>query len=103
LLCILPPSTKVLVAITRPRRNVLQQVSRRIRSWPYPVEAISTMTRIAEEVERDPIYRAIIYAQRAEPEATGADAIAAAARQISAPPVAQGAAPPVRRRPQVPL
>ena len=30
------------------------------------------MTRIAEEVERDPIYRAIIYAQRAEPEASSA-------------------------------
>ncbi len=41
------------------------------------------MNRIAEEVERDPIYRTIIHAQRAEPEATGADAIAAAARQIA--------------------
>jgi len=41
------------------------------------------MSRIAEEVERDPTYRAVIQAQRAEPEATGADAIAAAARQIA--------------------
>jgi pyruvate kinase len=49
----------------------------------YPVEAVATMNRIAEEVERDPIYRTIIHAQRAEPEATGADAIAAAARQIA--------------------
>ena len=41
------------------------------------------MNRIAEEVERDPIYRTIIDAQRTEPEATGADAIAAAARGIA--------------------
>src|SRR5262249_1748704 len=49
----------------------------------YPVEAVATMNRIAEEVERDPLYRTIIHAQRTEPEATGADAIAAAARQIA--------------------
>ena len=49
----------------------------------YPVEAVMTMNRIAEEVENDPTYRAIIRAQHAEPEATGADAIAAAARQIA--------------------
>ena len=49
----------------------------------YPVEAVATMNRIAEEVEGDPIYRAIIHAQRTDPEATGADAIAAAARQIA--------------------
>jgi pyruvate kinase len=49
----------------------------------YPVEAVSTMDRIACEVERDPTYAAIITAQRYEPEATGADAIAAAARQIA--------------------
>jgi pyruvate kinase len=49
----------------------------------YPVEAVATMNRIAEEVERDPIYRTIIDAQRTEPEATGADAIAAAARGIA--------------------
>ncbi len=49
----------------------------------YPVEAVATMNRIAEEVERDPFYRTIIHAQRTEPEATGADAIAAAARQIA--------------------
>ncbi|PWB64315.1 MAG: pyruvate kinase [Bradyrhizobiaceae bacterium] len=49
----------------------------------YPVEAVTTMNRIAEEVETDPIYGSIIQAQRAEPEATGADAIAAAARQIA--------------------
>ncbi len=49
----------------------------------FPVEAVATMNRIAEEVERDPIYLTIIHAQRTEPEATGADAIAAAARQIA--------------------
>ncbi len=49
----------------------------------YPIEAVQTMNRIAEEVESDPTYRATIRADRAEPEATGADAIAAAARQIA--------------------
>src|SRR5205085_7184381 len=52
-------------------------------SGQYPLEALSTMNRIAEEVEGDPLYRTIINAQRAEPEATGADAIAAAARGIA--------------------
>ncbi len=49
----------------------------------YPAEAVATMNRIAEEVENDPLYRGIIHAQRTEPESTGADAIAAAARQIA--------------------
>jgi pyruvate kinase len=49
----------------------------------YPVEAVATMNRIAEEVESDPLYRTIIHAQRTDPEPTGADAIAAAARQIA--------------------
>ncbi len=49
----------------------------------FPVEAVATMNRIAEEVENDPLYRTIIDAQRSEPEATGADAISAAARQIA--------------------
>lgn len=49
----------------------------------FPVEAVSTMNRIAEAVERDPTYRSVIHAQRTEPERTGADAIAAAARQIA--------------------
>jgi len=49
----------------------------------YPVEAVAMMNRIAVEVEADPTYRAIIQAQRAEPEATGADAIAAATREIA--------------------
>ncbi len=49
----------------------------------YPVEAVATMDRIAVRVERDPLYPGIINAQRSEPEATGADAISLAARQIA--------------------
>jgi pyruvate kinase len=49
----------------------------------YPIEAVSTMNRIAEEIEADPNYGIIIAGQRSEPEHTGADAIAAAARQIA--------------------
>ena len=48
----------------------------------YPVEAVATMNAIAEKVETDPLYPGIINAQRSEPEATGADAISLAARQI---------------------
>ena len=49
----------------------------------YPIEAVATMNRIAIQVERDPNYAGIINAQRSEPEATGADAISLAARQIA--------------------
>jgi pyruvate kinase len=49
----------------------------------YPVEAVATMDRIAQRVEQDPTYPGIINAQRSEPEATGADAISLAARQIA--------------------
>ncbi len=49
----------------------------------YPVEAVETMDRIARRVEQDPTYAGIINAQRSEPEATGADAISLAARQIA--------------------
>jgi len=49
----------------------------------FPVEAVATMNRIAEEVESEDTYHTIMKAQHAEPEATGADAIAAAARQIA--------------------
>ena len=52
-------------------------------SGQFPIEAVATMNRIAEEVERDPLYAGIIAAQRAEPERTGADAIAHAARDIA--------------------
>ena len=52
-------------------------------SGKYPIEAVETMNRISVEVEGEPNYRGIIRAQRTDPEATGADAIAAAARQIA--------------------
>ncbi len=49
----------------------------------YPAEAVGTMDRIAQSVEADPTYRDILSAQRGEPEATGADTIAAAARGVA--------------------
>jgi pyruvate kinase len=49
----------------------------------FPVEAVATMNRIGEEVERDPIYRSVLTAQRPAPEATAGDAIADAARQVA--------------------
>jgi pyruvate kinase len=49
----------------------------------YPIEAVATMSRIAQSVERDPHYQSIINGQRAEPDSTAADAISAAARQIA--------------------
>ncbi|TCV60826.1 pyruvate kinase [Neorhizobium sp. R1-B] len=52
-------------------------------SGQYPVEAVSMMASIATTVEQDPLYPSIIYSQRATPEATGADAISLAARQIA--------------------
>lgn len=52
-------------------------------SGQYPVEAVATMASIASTIEREPHYPGIIYAQRAQPEATGADAISLAARQIA--------------------
>jgi pyruvate kinase len=48
----------------------------------YPVEAVSMMNSIAEQVEQDQTYTGIITAQRSPPEPTGADAISAASRQI---------------------
>ena len=49
----------------------------------YPVEAVTMMASIARKVERDPNYPGIIYAQRPQPDATGADAISLASRQIA--------------------
>ncbi len=49
-------------------------------SGQFPVEAVSTMNRIAEEVECDPLYQTIINGQRTPPDATGADAIAFSTR-----------------------
>jgi pyruvate kinase len=52
-------------------------------SGKYPIEAVSMMNRIIERTERDPSYRRIIDAQHSEPEATGNDAISAAASQVA--------------------
>ncbi len=49
----------------------------------YPIEAVATMNRIAEEVESEPMYLPSLHVLHTEPEATGADAIAAAARQVA--------------------
>ena len=52
-------------------------------SGQYPVEAVTTMNRIAEEVENEKTYAPSIHLLHTEPERTGADAIAAAARQVA--------------------
>jgi pyruvate kinase len=52
-------------------------------SGQYPVEAVATMNRVAVAVENDINYRSIIRAQATEPEATAADAISAATRQVA--------------------
>jgi len=49
----------------------------------FPIDAVATMDRIATQVELDSNHKNIMHAQRTEPEATGADAISAAARQIA--------------------
>jgi pyruvate kinase len=49
----------------------------------YPIEAIRTMDRIAIEAENDPNYGALLHATRTPPQATAADAIAAAAHTIA--------------------
>jgi pyruvate kinase len=52
-------------------------------SGQYPVEAVATMNKVAVAVENDVNYRSIIRAQSTEPEATAADAISAATRQVA--------------------
>jgi len=52
-------------------------------SGQYPVEAVATMNKVAVAVENDVNYRSIIRAQMTEPEATAADAISAATRQVA--------------------
>ena len=52
-------------------------------SGQYPVDAVATMSRIAEEVEQDQNYWSIMRTLNAAPEATGSDAIAAASHQIT--------------------
>ena len=49
----------------------------------YPVEAAAIMARIIGRVEQDPLYWKIMEAELVEPEATSADAISAAARQVA--------------------
>jgi len=49
----------------------------------YPVEAAAIMDRIIGRVEQDSLYWKIMDAERVEPEATAADAISAAARQVA--------------------
>ncbi|MET0503886.1 MAG: pyruvate kinase [Luteibacter sp.] len=49
----------------------------------FPIEAIRMMDRIAVEVESDPSYGALVHATRTPPQATAADAIAAAAHTIA--------------------
>ncbi|ETW11659.1 pyruvate kinase [Roseivivax marinus] len=49
----------------------------------YPIEAVTTMDNVAREVESDDNYRQIINAQRGAERATVADAIVAAAREIT--------------------
>jgi pyruvate kinase len=49
----------------------------------YPIEAIETMDRIAQEVEQDELYAEAINSYSTSPEPTGSDAIAAAARTVS--------------------
>lgn len=49
----------------------------------YPVEAVATMSRIAESVENDANYPLLLAGQRTPAEQTGADAIAAAARSVA--------------------
>lgn len=52
-------------------------------SGDFPMEAVSMMDRIAQRVERDPLYRRILDAEHYDPEHTAADAITAAARQVA--------------------
>ncbi|MEX2615086.1 MAG: pyruvate kinase [Alphaproteobacteria bacterium] len=49
----------------------------------YPVQAAGMMNRIIERVQVAPSYRRAIDTDRREPEATAADAISAAARQVA--------------------
>lgn len=50
----------------------------------YPVESVSYMDRIAQTVEREPSYRKVQNAEETLREATSADALSAAAKQIAA-------------------
>lgn len=49
----------------------------------YPLEAVKVMNRIAEKIEKEPLYRKGLDTEHSVPEATTADAISAAARQVA--------------------
>ena len=49
----------------------------------YPIEAVGVMDRVGAKVERDPHYRTYIDSVRPTPDATSADAITTAARQVA--------------------
>jgi pyruvate kinase len=49
----------------------------------FPAEAVGMMDRIAKAVERDPLYRTILEAQRQAPEPTIPDAILAAVHDVT--------------------
>jgi pyruvate kinase len=49
----------------------------------YPVEAVAMMDRIAQSVERDPLYQSFVDAQRPAPEDTTPDAIMSAVHQVT--------------------
>jgi len=52
-------------------------------SGSYPVEAVGMMSRIAAEIEQDPLYAGIINSQRPGPDNTSSGAISAAACSIA--------------------
>jgi len=52
-------------------------------SGDYPIEAVSIMNLIAEDVEKDSLYRKIMDAAHPDPEATSSDAITAAAAWVA--------------------
>jgi pyruvate kinase len=52
-------------------------------SGAYPVPAVAIMSRIIQEVERDPLYRNLIDAQQEAPLPTRGDAICAALRSVT--------------------
>jgi len=49
----------------------------------WPEKAVETMDRIAQSIERDPLYPSIIKNARTEPQPTSADAISNAARTVA--------------------
>ncbi len=49
----------------------------------YPIEAVTTMNNVAEEVEKDAIYRQVIEASRTPSRTSVSDAITSAAREVA--------------------